>query len=86
MPDGWQWDSTLFQGRAAYYERGRLPYAPGFAETLATALGLDGRGRLLDVGCGPGTVTLALARFFTEAVGVDPDEEAFEEAGCRNQR
>lgn len=80
MPDGWQWDSTLFQGSAGYYTRGRLPYAPGFAETLAEALGLDGRGRLLDVGCGPGIVTLALARFFAEAVGVDPDRDMLAEA------
>ncbi|WP_406315047.1 class I SAM-dependent methyltransferase [Streptosporangium sp. NBC_01639] len=86
MPDGWQWDSTLFKGSAAYYERGRLPYAPGFAETLATALGLDGRGRLLDVGCGPGTVTLAMARFFTEAVGLDPDEDMLAEAGRQARR
>jgi SAM-dependent methyltransferase len=80
VPDGWQWDSTLFKGSAPYYERGRLPYAPGFAETLATALGLDGQGRLLDVGCGPGTVTLALARFFTEVAGIDPDEDMLAEA------
>ena len=86
MPDGWQWDSTLFQGCAAFYERGRLPYAPGFAAALAAALGLDGRGRLLDVGCGPGTVTSALARFFTEAVGLDPDEDMLAEAARRAER
>ncbi|WP_131785660.1 methyltransferase domain-containing protein [Protofrankia symbiont of Coriaria ruscifolia] len=80
MIDGWQWDSTLFQGSAAYYERGRLPYAPRFAETLATALSLDGQGRLLDVGCGPGTVSLAMARYFIEVVGVDPDEDMLAEA------
>lgn len=80
MPDGWRWDSTLFRGSAAHYRRGRLPYAPGFAGTLATALGLDGRGRLLDVGCGPGIVTLALAGLFTEAVGVDPDDDMLAEA------
>lgn len=79
MPDGWQWDSTLFRGSAAYYARGRLPYAPAFAATLAEALGLDGRGRLLDVGCGPGTMTLALARYFAEAVAVDPDEDMLAE-------
>lgn len=81
MPDGWEWDRTLFQGSAAHYERGRLPYAPGFPEAFAEALGLDGRGRLLDVGCGPGTVLLPMARFFTEAVGVDPDEDMLSEAG-----
>jgi SAM-dependent methyltransferase len=75
MPEGWQWDSSLFQGSAAYYERGRLPYAPGFAERLAAVLDLAGRGRLLDVGCGPGTVALALAKFFEEVVGVDPDKD-----------
>lgn len=76
----WQWDGTLFQGSAAYYERGRLPYAPRFAETLAAALSLDGHGRLLDVGCGPGTVSLAIARYFAEVVGVDPDEDMLAEA------
>ncbi|TDO49099.1 methyltransferase family protein [Kribbella sp. VKM Ac-2527] len=80
MIDGWQWDSTLFQGSAAHYERGRLPYAPGFAETLADALDLDGQGRLLDVGCGPGIVLLALARYFAEAVGMDPDKDMLAEA------
>ncbi|MGW2619537.1 class I SAM-dependent methyltransferase [Streptomyces sp. NPDC001500] len=80
MPEGWQWDKSLFAGSAAHYERGRLPYAPGYAEALAAALGLDGRGRLLDVGCGPGVVLLALARFFDEAVGVDPDEDMLAEA------
>ncbi|MFJ2034095.1 class I SAM-dependent methyltransferase [Streptosporangium sp. NPDC087985] len=86
MPDGWQWDSTLFRGSAAYYERGRLSYAPGFDETLAKALDLDSRGRLLDVGCGPGTVTLALARFFSEAVGIDPDEDMLAEAERQAER
>ncbi|MEV4457379.1 class I SAM-dependent methyltransferase [Microbispora sp. NPDC049633] len=86
MPDRWQWDNTLFQGCAAFYERGRLPYAPGFAETLAAVLGLDGRGRLLDVGCGPGTVILALARFFTEVVGIDPDEDMLAEAERQAER
>ncbi|MDX3797924.1 class I SAM-dependent methyltransferase [Streptomyces sp. AK04-3B] len=86
MPDGWEWDSSLFRGSAAHYERGRLPYAPGLARTVVDALGLDGRGRLLDVGCGPGTVLLALARHFTEAVGVDPDEDMLAEADRRAGR
>jgi SAM-dependent methyltransferase len=77
---GWEWDDTLFAGAAAYYERGRLPYAPGLADELAHALKLDGRGRLLDVGCGPGTVGLALVHLFGEIVGVDPDAEMIAEA------
>ncbi|MFJ9446114.1 class I SAM-dependent methyltransferase [Kitasatospora sp. NPDC101235] len=81
MTDGaWTWDGTLFAGTAAHYTRGRLPYAPGLAEALAGALGLDGRGRLLDVGCGPGTLALGLAHLFGEVVGVDPDAGMIAEA------
>ena len=72
-PEGWQWDESLYLGSAPYYVRGRPPYAPELAETLRRILSLDGQGRLLDVGCGPGVVTLPLAQCFTEAVGLDPD-------------
>jgi SAM-dependent methyltransferase len=78
---GWEWDDTLFSGTAAYYERGRLPYAPGLADALAEELRLDGQGRLIDVGCGPGTIALSLARLFGEIVGVDPDSGMIAEAG-----
>ncbi len=43
-------------------------------------LDLDGRGRLLDLGCGPGTVALRLAGLFDEVVGVDPDPGMLAEA------
>jgi SAM-dependent methyltransferase len=76
----WEWDETLFAGAAAHYERGRLPNAPGLAEAFEKALGLDGRGRLLDVGCGPGTVTLPLAGLFQEVVGLDADAAMIREA------
>ncbi len=34
---------------------------------------MDGRGWLLDAGCGPGILTIRLAHLFEEAVGLDPD-------------
>jgi SAM-dependent methyltransferase len=71
----WSWDESFFAGAARYYEQGRLPYAPGLADAFARGLALDGRGRLLDVGCGPGTVTLPLAPLFEAAAGLDPDPE-----------
>lgn len=86
MPDGWEWDESLFAGSAPYYQRGRLPYAAGFADAIRDALGLDGSGRLLDVGCGPGTVTLPLAPMFREAVGVDADEGMLDEARRSGRR
>lgn len=73
MPKGWRWDETLFRGSAPYYERGRLPYPRELADVMAAALHLNGRGRLLDVGCGPGTVALRLARLVEEVVGLDAD-------------
>jgi SAM-dependent methyltransferase len=71
----WSWDESLFAGAARYYEQGRLPYAPGLADAFARSLALDGQGRLLDVGCGPGTVALRLAPLFEAVVGLDPDPE-----------
>ena len=78
--ESWSWDESLFAGAAGYYQQGRLPYAPGLADVLARSLGLDGRGRLLDVGCGPGTVTLRLASLFEAVVGLDPDAEMLAQA------
>ena len=63
--------------------RGRPPYAPGLADALRRILALDGQGRLLDVGCGPGIVTLPLAQLFTEVVGLDPDPGMLAEGARR---
>src|SRR6185312_10075514 len=60
-----------------------MPYPPEVAETLRAELGLDGAGRLLDVGCGPGAITVLLAPLFAEAVGVDPDAGMLAEAARR---
>nr|WP_308012356.1 methyltransferase domain-containing protein [Streptomyces acidipaludis] len=90
MPEKDEWDDTLFAGTAAYYRRGRLPYAPGLVAVLGEVLQLDGRGRLLDVGCGPGILALDLAHLFQEVVGLDPDPgmlaEAERTAGARELR
>jgi 2-polyprenyl-3-methyl-5-hydroxy-6-metoxy-1,4-benzoquinol methylase len=76
----WSWDESLFAGAAEYYEQGRLPYAPGLADAIARGLALDGRGRLLDVGCGPGIVALLLAPLFEAVAGLDPDAQMLERA------
>jgi len=75
VPGPWVWDETLYAGAAAYYATGRMPYPPQIAEALRRALELDGRGRLLDVGCGPGSLTVLLAPLFDQAVGVDADAD-----------
>lgn len=78
--ESWNWDDSVFRGTAAFYRAGRYPYAPGLAGALALRLGLDGSGRLLDVGCGPGTVALAFAHLFEAVVGLDPEPDMIAEA------
>jgi SAM-dependent methyltransferase len=78
--EDWVWDDTVFEGTARYYRQGRKPYAPALAEALADHLKLDGRGRLLDVGCGPGTVALSFAHLFEDVIGLDPDSGMLAEA------
>ena len=78
--EDWTWDETVFTGTAAHDRQGRKPYAPDLARALAQHLGLDGRGRLLDVGCGPGSVALLFAHLFEEVVGLDADPGMLAEA------
>jgi SAM-dependent methyltransferase len=73
------YDPTIFEGSAAHYRSGRPPYSPQLEAVLAEELGLDGSGRLLDGGCGPGILTLRLAHLFEEAVGLDPDAAMLDE-------
>jgi len=69
----WQWDPSLYLGSAAYYANGRMPYSPDVVRAIRSSLELDGTGRLLDVGCGPGSLTLPLAAGFEQTVAIDAD-------------
>ena len=77
---GRQWHPSLYAGSARYYAMGRVGYPPALAEAVAEELGLDGSGRLLDIGCGPGSFTLLLAPWFELATGVDADRDMLAEA------
>ena len=76
----WVWDPSLYAGSARFYAAGRVAYPVELAEALARALKLDGSGRLLDVGCGPGSLSLLLARHFAEVIGIDADADMLVEA------
>ncbi|GAB3834245.1 class I SAM-dependent methyltransferase [Dactylosporangium cerinum] len=75
----WRWDPSLYAGAAAHYAAGRMAYPPELAGALVAELGLDGTGTLLDVGCGPGSLTLLLAARFAHAIGVDADQGMLDE-------
>ena len=68
----------LYRGTAADYDRFRLPYPDELIEDLCRRAHVTGRGRLLDLASGPGTVTFALCDRFDEVWAVDLEPEAVE--------
>jgi len=65
----------MFKGAAPYYARYRPGYPPELLVRLAVAAGLDGTGRLLDLGCGTGHIAVPLSRYVEEVVAVDVEPE-----------
>jgi SAM-dependent methyltransferase len=82
--------SSRFRTAGPYYVRFRPRYPAALIEGLVRSCGLDGSGRLLDLGCGPGFLAIALAPHVEEAVGMDPEPEmlslAAEEADAAGVR
>ncbi len=76
----------LYTGTASYYARHRPPYPEALFHHLQDRCRLDGTGRLLDLGCGPGRLGLPLARWFEQLVGMDPEPEMLAEAAAAARR
>ncbi|HZZ32782.1 MAG TPA: class I SAM-dependent methyltransferase [Phenylobacterium sp.] len=68
-----------FASTAAYYHF-RAPYAPAAIAFLVETFALDAAVRVLDLGCGPGTLTVPLAAAAGEVVAVDPEPHMLDEA------
>jgi SAM-dependent methyltransferase len=75
----------LFTGTAWHYAQYRPGYPQPFFDSIVGQFGLDGTGRLLDLGCGTGQLTLPLAEHVAEAVGMDPELEMLTEAARQAQ-
>jgi SAM-dependent methyltransferase len=69
--------TDLFGGAAPYYAKHRPGYGDAAIDHLATTFGRDSS--VLDLGCGPGTVAIPLARRVRVVTAVDPDEEMLAE-------
>jgi ubiquinone/menaquinone biosynthesis C-methylase UbiE len=75
----------LFTGTAWHYARYRPGYPKAFFDDLVQRFHLDGTGRLLDLGCGTGQLTIPLAKHVAEAIGMDPEPEMLAEAARQAQ-
>jgi len=73
----------LFAETAWHYARYRPGYPQQFFDDIVAKFHLDGTGRLLDLGCGTGQLTLPLAEDVAEAVGMDPEPGMLTEAAKR---
>lgn len=74
------YDPSLFEGAAEDYAQYRTKYPPALFAKLAEIFNLDGQGRLLDLGCGPGLIAIPFQNQFQEVVAIDPDPEMLKEA------
>lgn len=73
-------NSGRFRSTARFYARFRPRYPQALIERVALHCRLDGSGRMMDLGCGPGFLAIAFAPYFATVVGVDPEPEMLEVA------
>jgi 2-polyprenyl-3-methyl-5-hydroxy-6-metoxy-1,4-benzoquinol methylase len=66
-------DPKRFTSAIPHYVAGRPAYSMRLVERLARETGLGENSRVLDLGCGPGSLTIPLARFSGTTIGIDPD-------------
>ena len=76
---------SLFEGTAWHYARYRPGYPEAFFDDVVARFHLDGTGRLLDLGCGTGQLTIPLARHVGSAIGMDPEPEMLDEAATQTE-
>jgi SAM-dependent methyltransferase len=69
-----------FETTASTYAARREPYPPTFFAAVANALKLTGREALIDLGAGPGLLSLGFARYVGRVVAVDPEPAMIAEA------
>jgi len=64
-----------FQTAAASYLQGRPGYPAKLFRRIAELCSLNQSHRVMDLGCGPGQIALAMAPYVGQVVGVDPEPE-----------
>ena len=77
---------SIFQTAASFYAEFRVPYPRELVDRVVAECGLDGRQRLLDLGCGTGEVFLRLLPHLSSVVAVDPDPDMLAHAKRKSPR
>jgi ubiquinone/menaquinone biosynthesis C-methylase UbiE len=62
-----------FSSAIPHYVTGRPAYSERMLALLARETGLGAAARVLDLGCGPGSLTIPLSRYCGTITGMDPD-------------
>src|SRR4051794_14816334 len=70
----------LFKDTAWYYSHYRPLYPASLIRNLIGKFSLDGKGQMLDLGCGTGQLAFRFADWFEEIVGIDTEPEMIQEA------
>src|ERR1700748_503399 len=82
--------ASPFAGTAPYYVDFRAPYTQAAIDFIIERYSLNNGVRALDLGCGPGTITIPLSYTVGEVVAVDPDADMIAEgqrlAAARGRR
>ncbi len=79
-------ERKLFAGVASYYAKFRPWYPKEMFSYLRQYFDLNGKGRLLDLGCGTGQILLPLSKDFEEVVGLDIEPDMIAEAKKEAQK
>lgn len=64
-----------FDSTVPFYARYREPYPASFFQTVAQREAIQGTERLIDIGCGPGSLAIGFAPYVGSCAGVDVETE-----------
>ena len=76
------YEPRRFESAVPYYERYRLAYPDRLVARVAALVGLEPGDAVLDLGCGPGSLSLPLARLGLAVTAADPEPEMLAAAGA----
>jgi len=80
--------ASLFKStsQARHYANFRPVYPPSLYDKIASSVVPTGNETLaIDVGCGPGQATVALAAYFDKIVGIDPSQAQLQNAATHDR-